>query len=306
MKNIITFFLISIFLAGCSRSFDVGFKTYVNTNPQGESLTYYIGQKADSMPCDKLLVMIQGSGNESIRRRFGWGIEAAGLGYDILYMEKYAFNDSAKFYLTDCRERRVSDINCVLTYVVDSIYKGNLKEVLLFADSEGGVIAPEIAAENKFVKRMIVMGNGGLSGVEKAHLIFEKEKRTNVKGYLTNFGINKKEQLDSVLSDIKNNPVTGKSFLGHSYKYWNSFFFYDVDKYYDKLTIPIIVIAGENDMSIPNESITSLQQKFKDNKNSEFHIIQKVDHQFIDAEGNRKFPEVLKKIIYPWFKRTVN
>lgn len=304
MKSTAILFLFSLLLAGCTRSFDVGFKTYVIVNSQGDSLTYYIGHKADTKESDNLLVMIQGSGNESITRRFGWGIEAAGLGYDILYMEKFAFNDSVKFYLTDCRERRVSDINCVLTQVVDSIYKGSLKEVLLFADSEGGVIAPEIAAENKFVKRMIVMGNGGLSGVEKAHLILEKEKRTNIKGYLTNSGINTKEQLDSVLTDIKNNPVTGKSFLGHTYKYWNSYFFYDVDKCYDKLTIPIIVIAGENDMSIPIESITSLQQKFKDNKNAEFHIIPKVDHQFIDAEGNRKFPEVLKKVIYPWFKRT--
>src|SRR5674476_421572 len=158
-----------------------------------DSLFFYLGLKEGSNGSDKLLVMVQGSGRESIQRRFGWEVEAANLGYDILYMEKYAFDDSAKFSMTDCRQRRMDDIDYILTYVADSLYLGNLNEIMLFADSEGGVLAPELAVKNKTIKRMIIMGNGGLSGVDKAHLILDKELRSNIKGYFRLSGIETRE-----------------------------------------------------------------------------------------------------------------
>lgn len=249
-------------------------------------------------------MMIQGSGRESIKRRFGWGIEAASLGYDILYMEKYAINDSIKFLETDCRERRTDDVNNILGYVVDSIYRGKLKEVMIFADSEGGVVAPEIAVKNKIVRRMIIMGNGGLNGEKKIHLIFEKERRNNIKGYLRQSGIETKEDLDELLSEIRTDPSTNKMFLGYTYKYWNSYIYYDPGIYYDKLFIPTMVVVGENDSSIPVESVTELRERYKERKNFSFIVIPNVDHSFVDSEGNKKFPEVLKNIIFPWYKAT--
>ena len=198
MKKVLLVILCGIAFYGCNRSVSVGIKTYSIDDSNGDSLFFYLGKKEDSKGSDKLLMLIQGSGRESILHRFGWGIEAAGLGYDILYMEKYAFEDSLKFFNTDCRERRIGDINAILTYVVDSVYNGKLKEVMIFADSEGGDLAPEIAVDNKIVKRMIIMGNGGLSGVGKTHLILDKEKKNNIKGYLRYSGIETHEQLDSL------------------------------------------------------------------------------------------------------------
>lgn len=304
-KKILILFVLalSVYISNCSTSIGLGIKTYNVTNDEGDTLTFYLGAKEEGLS-NKLLVMVQGSGRESIKRRFGWGIEASSLGYDILYMEKYAFNDSIKFLLTDSRERRIDDINYILTYVTDSLYEGNLNEVIIFADSEGGVLAPEIAVKNSIVKRMIIMGNGGLSGVEKAHLILEKELRNNIKGYFRQSGIETKEKLDSLLYEIKNNPTTEKQFLGYTYKYWNSYIFYDIDSYYDKLTIPTIVIVGENDLSIPVESITRLRERYKDRKNFSFHVIPNVNHFFRDSEGNKKFSEVMKNVIYPWYKMT--
>lgn len=304
MRKALIFIVCCIAFFSCSKSVSIGIKPYSITNSHGDSLYFYLGQKAESKGSDKLLVMIQGSGRESIKRRFGWGIEASSLGYDILYMEKYAFNDSIKFMQTDCRERRTDDINNILKYVAESIYNGNLKEVMIFADSEGGVIAPEIATNNNIVKRMIIMGNGGLSGVEKINLIFEKEKRTNTKGYLGISGIETKEQLDGLLSEIKNNSTIEKIFLGFTYKYWNSYIFYDIDSYYDKLSIPTIVIVGENDISIPVESVTRLQERYKSRKNFTFSVIPNVNHFFIDSEGNKKFSDILRSVIYPWYKST--
>ncbi len=304
INNIIIFILIYFSFIGCNYSVNVGIKKYTLVTSEGDSLVFYIGRKEESEPSNKLLVMIQGSGRESIQRRFGWGVEGAALGFDILYMEKYAFDDSIKFLNTDCRERRTKDIEQILKYVNDSVYHNNLNEMLLFADSEGGAISPSVANKTNAIKRMIIIGNGGLSGLEKINLVFEKEKRSNRKGYFLSSGIDTREKLNSLLNDIKNNPTTEKYFLGYTYKYWNSYIFYDIDSDYDSLNIPTLVIVGENDMSIPVESVLVLKDRFKERKDFSFHIIPDVDHSFTDSEGNKKFSEVYRNIIYPWLEAT--
>ncbi len=303
-KYLVFIFLSTVIISGCTSSFNVGFERNVFVKPNGDSLKYYVGHRENSEPSEKLLVMIQGSGRESIARRFGWGIEAVGLGYDLLYLEKFSFEDSLLFFQTDTRERRYNDVTSVLNFVEDAVYKGKLKEIMIFADSEGGVIAPEITANNNKVKRLIILGNGGLSGVEKAHLILEKEKKNNYKGYFTLSGISTGEQLDSLLKDIKGNPTTEKSYLGNSYKYWNSYFYYDIDSQYDKISVPTLIVVGENDYSIPVESVTRLKDRLKRKNNFSFHIVPNANHFFIDSKGNKKFPEIMKEIIYPWFKST--
>lgn len=304
LKHFILFIGLGFSLIGCGLSVSVGIKKHTIVSDDGDSLVFYIGRKEHSEPGKKLLVMIQGSGRESIQRRFGWGIEGAALGFDILYMEKYAFDDSIKFLNADCRERRTKDIELILKYVDDSVYHNNLYEMLIFADSEGGAISPSVANKTNAVKRMIIIGNGGLSGLEKINLVFEKEKRSNKKGYFISSGIDTREKLNGLLSEIKTNPTTEKYFLGYTYKYWNSYIFYDIDSDYEKLKIPTLVIVGENDMSIPVESVLVLKDKYKKRENFSFHVIPDVDHSFIDSEGNKKFAEVYRNIIYPWLDAT--
>lgn len=302
MNTKFLYLLLAVSIFGCSHSFDVGIKRHIITNSEGDSLVFYIGHKENADPNNKLLVMIQGSGRESIQRRFGWGVEGAAYDFDILYMEKYAFDDSLKFLQSDCRERRVNDIETTLHYVIDSSYHNRLNEILIFSDSEGGAISPEIANEIPEVKRMIIISNGGLNGPEKIKLAFEKEKRSNKKGYFFLSGIDTIEKLDKLLDDIKNNPTVNKTFLGSTYKYWDSYIFYDVDNDFNKLKIPTLVLVGENDSSIPVESVLSLKEKKKENISA--YIIPDADHEFKDKDGNKKFSEVYKNIIIPWVKET--
>jgi pimeloyl-ACP methyl ester carboxylesterase len=149
---------------------------------------------------------------------------------------------------------------------------------------------------------MIVMGNGGLNGPEKIKLVFEKEKRSDKKGYFLLSGIDTNEKLDSLLNEIKTNPTIDKKFLGFTYKYWSSYIYYDVDSDFRKLKIPTLVLVGENDNSIPIESILSLKEN--NNKNIAAYIIPGVDHEFKDTEGNKRFLEVYRTIIIPWVNET--
>jgi pimeloyl-ACP methyl ester carboxylesterase len=283
---------------------DMGIKTFSAVNENNDTLKYYLGTEEGSAGKTKLLVLVQGSGRESIARRFGWGAEAAMFGYDVLYLEKYAFEDSLKFLKSDCRERRMKDISFVINEVSKKIYGNKLTDICLFADSEGGELAPELAVENPLIRRIIVLGNGGLTGIEKVNILIDKEKKYSYNGFLTMSGIKTKEDLDALLKEIKENPTNEKCFLGYTYKYWNSYMFYDIDSYYEKLKIPALIVMGEKDMSVPCESAQYLKEKFKSNPNFTVEIIPDLNHSFIDSKGEKQFNKVLKNIIYPWFKRT--
>ncbi len=76
MKTKILFLIIlplSFYFFGCSTSVSLGIHTFNVANEKSDSLTFYLGSREEELS-NKLLVMIQGSGNESIKRRFGWGI----------------------------------------------------------------------------------------------------------------------------------------------------------------------------------------------------------------------------------------
>jgi len=306
MKTKILFMIIlslSLYFYGCSTSISLGIQSFNVANEKGDSLTFYLGSKEEGLS-NKLLVMIQGSGNESIKRRFGWGIEAASLGYDILYIEKYAFDDSLLFLQSDCRERRIEDIQFALNFIEMNVYKSNLEEIFLFADSEGGAFIPELAYNNKLVKRAIILATGGYEQSKQFEILLEKEKDEDYKGFLTLNGIITKEDLQKQYDIIKNNPSSEKIWLGHSYKYWNSFLWYNPENIIEKLDIPILHIIGERDRSVPVESIEYLMERFKHKKNLEYHIIPDLDHSFTDSNGNKQFNKVLKEIVLPWYKST--
>lgn len=297
------FVIICLLLSGCN-SVPIG--GYKSVNTYGDTLLFYIAQKdykSESLN-NKLLVILQGSGRESITNRFGYSAKGLDMGYDVLFIEKFAFDDSVKFETTNCRERRTYDVNFVLNYINKNIYKNKIKDIVIFADSEGGEIAPEIACENNLVKRLIILGNGGLSGPEKIKILLEKEKKMNYHGFLTSSGIKSLSDIDSLLNDIKNNANSDKRFLGYTYKYWYSYIFYDVDSFYNKLSIPTLVIIGEKDMNVPCESVSFLKEKFKNKSNFYCHIIPDLNHNFIDSKGNKQFRKVLNDIVIPWFEKT--
>ncbi|MBT8380584.1 MAG: alpha/beta hydrolase [Ignavibacteria bacterium] len=305
-RLIILLFLLSLsfFINNCSASISLGIQSFNVTQDNGDSLTFYLGSKEKGFS-NKLLVMIQGSGNESIKKRFGWGVEAATLGYDILYLEKYAFEDSLLFIKSDCRERRLKDIQFALNYIENNVYKNNLEEMFLFADSEGGALVPELAQNNNLIKRAVILATGGYEQSKQFEVLFEKEKKENYVGFLISSGINSKEDLQSRYSDIRSNPSKDKFWLGHSYYYWNSYLWYNPNKIIEKLEIPILHIIGERDSSVPVESVEYLKEKFRNKTNLQFRIIPDLDHSFVDSKGNKQFNKVLIEIILPWYKGTI-
>lgn len=273
------------------------------SNSRGEHLEYYLGKKSDKELSNKLLVMIQGSGRESIRESFGMGAEGATLGYDVLYMEKYAFDNEEMYNKTNCRERRIGDIELVINHVINNVYDNNLKEVLILANSEGGSIAPEIAYDIEGVTHMIIMGAGGYSQAKEFETLVNKEINDDQERTFGKAGIKDLQELNAKFREITSNPTYDKFWLGHTYKYWNSFLNYKPDIYLDKLDIPVLYIIGKEDNSVPYQSVESLANKFSDRNNFAFKIISGLDHSFTDKSGKNKLKEVMERVILPWLKK---
>ncbi len=290
----------------CTKSIQLSIEQHTVKTPEQEELHFYIGRKPGSALSTKLLVVIQGSGRESIQRRFGLGSEATMVGFDVLYMEKYAYDNERLFRKTDCRERRVKDILFIVNHVLKDLYQGNVKEVGILADSEGGGIAPEIAHTIKNTKYLLIFGAGGFSQAREMELLLERARERNEEGMLQRAGIHTKEQLFNKFEEIRNDPTTEKVWLGHTHKRWNSYLFYSPESVIEALEIPTLVIIGEEDRSVPAESVRALQARLKNKGNFRFHIIPGLDHNFRDHNGNRKMNDILKAIVIPWYRKAAS
>lgn len=305
LLGILALFLLLTLLVSCSNKVSLTIDKGKVINSKGEILKYYLGKKSENKLSDKLLVMIQGSGRDSITRRFGMGAGGARLGFDILYLEKYAFDDKELFDKTNCRERRIEDIEFVVNYVISNIYNNNLKEVLILADSEGGSIAPEIANDLKEITHMIIMGSGGYSQAKEFEVLLEKELNSNKKGIFRKVGIKNKEDLLNKFTEIRKNPSYKKTWWGCTYRRWNSYLDYEPEKNILNLDMPVLFIIGKEDKSVPYESVEYLANKLGDKENFSFEIIPGLNHNFADKAGNNKMKEIMKKIILPWYKENM-
>ena len=72
---------------------------------------------------------------------------------------------------------------------------------------------------------------------------------------------------------------------------------YDLLKDVDKLTMPVLLMAGELDTSTPNVHQKILYQAIP-SKNKELHIIKEAPHTFVEPEHLKE----IKEIFLGWIK----
>lgn len=298
--------LLPVTLTGCLKSIGMGPSIELTIrgtsfSPRsGERLEFHIGGRSDGPPSDKLIVLIQGSGEGSIRERFGYGAEAVTLGYDVVYLEKYAWDNPAIFRRTDSRTRRLHDIRSALRFIIDSVYGGSVKTIGIISDSEGGVIAPDIAEAIPETKWLVVLGAGGMTQREELETLF----RRNAAPYAA-IGITTLDQLRAQFDRIHSNPVGDSVWYGHSWLYWNSYLDYSPTTTISRLTIPALFIMGGRDQTVPIESLRQLQKSVAGHQNVSFHVVDEADHTFLDPDGDSLFESTIRDVVQPWYRNTV-
>lgn len=306
MSRSLLILLPPLLLAGCLKSLGLGphiEMTIRGTSfspAPGERLEFYIGGRSDAPPSDKLIVMIQGSGEGSIRERFGYGAEAVTLGYDVIYLEKYAWDNGATFRRTDSRTRRLQDIRSALRFIIDSVYGGSAKTIGIISDSEGGVIAPDVAESIPETKWMVVLGAGGMAQSEELETLFRQNPTP-----FSRLGISTIEQLRAQFDRMRANPSGDSIWYGHSWLYWSSYLDYSATPTISRLKIPSIFVMGGRDRNVPIESFRELRSSVGRLENVTFHIVEQADHSFRDPEGDSLFESVIRDVIQPWYRNRV-
>ncbi|NLD91934.1 MAG: alpha/beta hydrolase [Fibrobacter sp.] len=271
----------------------------VNTN---DTIYSILGKKPSGKNSDKLLVILQGSEQKSVKRLIGYGAEASMFGYDILLIEKFAFYNKDLYWQTNCFTRRVDDICAAVNDVAQNVYHDSLKNVLLFGGSEGGVLAPLVARRMPAVKQVIIMGAGGLPQAKEFEILLKKGFKWKPDFFSSN-GITNLEELQNKFDEIRISTDTLQGWMGHSFKYWKMALD-DTTSFHalSNITIPVLIISGTDDESSPVESTLFVKNQLKDHSNIKVVTLDGLNHAFTTVNGKNMMSQIYKDEIIPWCK----
>jgi pimeloyl-ACP methyl ester carboxylesterase len=156
-------------------------------------------------------------------------------------------------------------------------------EVSLLGVSEGGDIAAELAQIQPAVRRLAVIGSGGLPFRAVGRLLDARQG-----------GITFERTFAHVDADPTN---TAQKALGYSHLYWSSVLDRDPWPVYLSLRMPILMIHGEQDDSVPVEAARALEHRFAATGRTNFKlvVVPGASHVLTVGGVNRK-PEIMDLI----------
>jgi len=218
------------------------------------------------------------------------------------------------------------------------------KQIGLFGHSEGGIIAPMVAAKNNDVAFIICMAGTGVTGeeilIEQSKLIMQASK-VSEQEINTDLGTLKKlinaiktngdfsEVLKSIketrLSEFDKLPETQKSQIKNKDEWaesyaqmylksfntiWMRYFLqYNPEPALEKVKCPALLLFGGLDLQVPPaQNLEIMKQALIKGKNKDFDIkiFDKANHLFQEAiTGNPSEYEVLKKEFTPGFLKYI-
>jgi pimeloyl-ACP methyl ester carboxylesterase len=109
---------------------------------------------------------------------------------------------------------------------------------VLIGYSEGGTVAPFVAASVTGFSHVIVAAAGAMPGEAETRLSFSQM-----------FGANRAETL---IGEIKAAPrALDRYAVGETYRYWASLFALTPMSAYQKVSVPILMVHGEKDRVVP-------------------------------------------------------
>ena len=264
-------------------------------------ITYEIFNKKKKGPAKNpkaIFFYIQGSEHESVLDKVSFMASAVIFGGRAVMMEKRGVShdstDIKTFYRYDDKATRVADHNTVINDYLKDI-PAELP-VIVIGGSEGGDIAAAVAARNKRITHLILLGAGGgwSQTTEFRHMV------QNNPGYL---GAANVKELDSTINTIMSSRDDSTMWAGHPYRRWKSYLNDSNIIYLKDLSIPILLIQGEADINVPAQSSREIDSAFiKMHKTNLRYVEYKdVDHTFTNVKDKKsRFPYVEIEIIN-WF-----
>ncbi len=224
-----------VLVSGCGSS--VNMQLRKDTAPGALNPVSYFTGFSGTLNREQTVLFIRGTGRFPASHDFGMGAEATLVGFSVVYPQKSYVDDEEQYYRHDHREQRLHD----LCAVIDDLIAHGAKRILLLADSEGTLLAPEIAARySRYVCGLVCIGGSVFT--------FEEDLRYSAvheKGVFAQTGnLDLQKHIALIAKDPKN---IEKDLLGHSYRFWSSYLHYDPTGHLKSLTCPVLFLNGEND-----------------------------------------------------------
>lgn len=199
------------------------------------------------------------------------------------------------FWQYDTRQHRVSDEESVMDAYLTV---ANHSPVLLVGSSEGGIIAADIAIQDKRVTHLLMMASGGgWTQAKELQVLVQRDP-----GYL---GMANVTELDAEFAKIAAQPSSGTLWAGHPFRHWSSYLWYRPADGLTKLSIPMFLAQGAADQAVPVDSARALRDAFAKSglDNLRYEEYPGLDHHFDDASGKSRLSE-LQKDAYAWMTDT--
>lgn len=199
------------------------------------------------------------------------------------------FDCGREFHLANNPDQWVADYSEFIDTQISSL-ASKPKNVVLVGVSEGALPATQIAARSPSITHLAIIGSGGYSMRKSLYTL----KQTGAIRFDVNSG------WEEIIADPRS---IEKDWYGNPYRWWSDVM--DIDPIADflKLNIPILVGMGEQDESVPVESVHFLEAKFKEvgKDNLIVHIYPGADHR-LSGHGvsyRSHFFEALGRLLQP-------
>jgi pimeloyl-ACP methyl ester carboxylesterase len=192
---------------------------------------------------DEWIVFLQGSGcsiYDPYRSKWIAWLQEKHL-YNVLVVNKAgaAMDGTCReteFQFSSLRQQRINDIRSVL-----SDYLPANANVILFGESEGGYIAPDIAVEDTRVVSLILISGGTKNWIEEEVMLAPTDKRT--------------ELLRFFKSEVIGNLTLEKFYDETSYALFNSYNNHQSFQSLQRLKVPALFLEGDQDKVIWVEGV---------------------------------------------------
>ena len=245
----------------------------------GQPGRYFRLHDTDGPGAAPVIVLVSGSGCAEFGSRLPYFFEKYPAPLDVYHLEKPHVGKGAtdppgqpgtcspQFEQADNLQRRVRDTLAFLDRQ-PLLAAAGPRSIALVGFSEGGRVAPIVAAGSAKVGWLAVAGSGGMRQSD-GFLVFADR---GVAPYAT---LSSRPQLERQFAEIAADPgALDKSFFGHPYAYWSSHLFHDPLPDFAKLDIPVVAAMGEKDESEPIESGRLLRDFFARHPEKPFRFIE--------------------------------
>lgn len=161
-------------------------------------------------------------------------------------------------------------------------------EVIAFGYSEGGMVVPKLALNNKNITKILNIVGGGLN--QFYDLIVEERIKARLGKISSEKAQNNIDSLFKRYKDVYKNPKSiDKEFWGDTYLRWSSFCTDIPMEDMTKLDIPILMITAGEDSNAPIIPLDYVKLEFLrlGKENLTYKVYPNCDHYFYDIVKNK-------------------